>query len=106
MMNEEQKLTEELQQRAALLDEIEVPRPDFLQIKQMVERQQAAVRRAQMRQLMLFILVAGLVVSGVLYCLGNLRMVFFAVQGAAIVVAILTLCVSFVRAPRVKAGTR
>lgn len=106
MIHYEEKLTEELAQRAVLLDEMDVPRPGFLQIKQMVERQQAAVRRAQRRQLALFILVAGLVVSAVLYCLGNLQTVFFAVQGGAMAVAITTLCVSFARSSRLKVGVR
>ena len=105
-MNEEQKLTQELAQRAGLLDAMEVAAPDLLQIRQMVQRQQAAAHRTQRRQLVLFVLVAGLVVFGVLYCLGNLRGVFFALQAAALAGAILTLAVVFLRTARTKAGER
>jgi hypothetical protein len=103
-MKPENEITGELEKSADILDDIEIKTPDFLFFKDMVQKQQEIVRCAQQRQLMLFIIVAAVLVSGIILCMGRFTVLFFAVQALAFSGAIAGLAVFFSRTRRLKDG--
>lgn len=106
MRPDDERLAEELADRIPKLDETEAQTPDFAYFRDLVHKQQAAVRRAQRRQLALFVAVAAALVSAIILCMGRSEVFLYAFQGAAVAAAAAVLSVSFIRARRLKEGTR
>lgn len=103
-MNEDERIREELSKSASKIDGATPHTPDFQFFRDMVERQQATVRRSQRRQLALFVLVAAALVSAVILCMGAFGFFFLALQGAAVAGSIAGLAVFIIRSRRLKAG--
>ena len=68
----------------------------------MVDRQQADIRRVQKRQLMLFVIVAALLVSAIILCMGLFTMFLIALQGMAFTGTVAGLIVYFAKTRRLK----
>jgi hypothetical protein len=100
MKPEDGKLEEALRRGAEKLDGVDAPTPGFAWFKGLVDRGQARLRRAQRRQLVLFVAVALALVAGLIFCLGNYQAVFFALQGAAVLGAVTGLIWFFARKPK------
>lgn len=100
MKNDDEKFEHELENSFIQLDNIEIPTPDFKFFKDMVDKQQAAARRAQKRQLGLFIAVAAVLMSAIIFFIGQSEMLFVAMQGAAVLAAVACLSVFYARKPK------
>jgi hypothetical protein len=100
----EERMRKALDESAGKIDGIVPPAHDFLFFKDMVEKQQAIARRAQKRQLMLFVAVAAVLVSALIACMGQFMVFIIALQGAAVMGAITGLAVFFIRNRKLKAG--
>lgn len=100
MKPEDGTIEEKLRHNAKRLDGIGAPTPDFRYFKEIVDREQGKVRRAQKRQLALFVGVALVLVTGLIFCMGNYQAVFIALQGAALTGAVASLIWFFARKPK------
>jgi hypothetical protein len=103
-MDEEKRLREALAKSAEKLGAVEPPARDFRFFRELVERQQAAARRVQRRQLALFTAVAALLVSAIIVFMGSYPVFILALQCAAVAGAIAGLAVFFARSRKLKAG--
>lgn len=106
MRQDEEQIKAALERSAKKLDGVDVAVPDFIYFKNMVNKQQAAVRRAQKRQLALFVVVAVVILSAVICLTGISGAFLLALQGAAFAGGIAGLAVFAARTRRLKEGTR
>lgn len=100
MKPDDRQLADKLADSAEKLNGIDAPSPDFQYFKALVDRQQEALRQAQRRQLALFIVVAAVLVSALMVCLGRFEILFIALQTAAFMGAVAGLAFFFIRKPR------
>ncbi len=103
-MDQDQELLQKLNKGAKNLDQIEVATPEFAHFKALVDRQQALIRRTQRIQLILFIVVALALVSGLVLLSGRFEAFFVLIQAAAFGGAIVGLSFAYVRARRQAQG--
>jgi hypothetical protein len=105
-MEYDEKTGKQLAASAAKLDSADPQIPDFQFFKSMVEKQRAAARRAQKRQLALFVVVAVLTVSAVIALTGSYPAFIIALQAAAVAGSAAGLAVFFLksRRPKTEAG--
>ncbi len=103
-MEHDEKIRNGLAAGAEKLDAAELHAPDFQFFKGMVEKQQAAVRRAQKRQLALFAAVAALILSAVVVFTGSYPAFILILQAAAVAGSLAGLAVFFVKSRWLKAG--
>lgn len=106
MNQDEQLIEQELANRFDILDDFEITPPSFAYFRQMVEKQQAALRCAQRIQLALFTVVAAALVAGLTFCTGRFELFFFALQALGFIGAIAGMAVYFVQSKRLKEGLR
>lgn len=100
MKHEDEALKEELEKSIQKLEDAEVPTPEFKYFKDMVDKQQAAVRKAQKRQLALFSIVAAALISAIILLMGKFEVLFIVLQGAAFIGSIAGLSVFYARRPK------
>jgi hypothetical protein len=106
MGNENEQMKIKFTQSAVKLDAVEPPTPDFLFFKDMVGKQQAALRCAQKLQFALFTAVAAMLMAALIVCLGRFLFFVVALQGLAIAIAAGALAAFFLRNRRQHAGAR
>lgn len=100
MEHDDRELLKDIEESVGKLDGIEPAVPEFMYFKKLVEREQCRQKRSQRRQLALFITVAAVLVSGLILAMGRFEVILFALQGAALAVAAISLIVAFARKPR------
>jgi hypothetical protein len=99
MKLDDKALAERLAESATKLDGVEAGDPGFQFFRDMVDKQQKALRRTQRRQLALFTVVAAVLVSALIFCMGNFQLLFFVLQGAALMGAVAGLAFFFIKKP-------